>query len=96
MPKKKTAAPSKTMMQEVFALARLQGWVSLRPQELELIELLRQTTYHGRDMVRETAIAMQRLHPWRDTLPNGNTEAFYPADARLFKNKSSCCDDRNN
>lgn len=82
---KKNAAPSKTMVQEVFALARLQGWTSLRPQELELIELLRQTTYHGRDMVMEMAIAMHHLHPWRDTQPNANTETFYPADSRLFK-----------
>jgi len=82
---KKNAAPSKTMVQEVFALARLQGWTSLNPQEKELIELLRQTTWHGRDMVSEMAIAMQRLHPWRDTQPNANTEAFYPADSRLFK-----------
>lgn len=82
---KKKDAPSKTMVREVFDLARLQGWTSLNPQELELIELLRKTTFHGRDMVREMAIAMHRLHPWRDTQPNGNTEAFYPADSRLFK-----------
>lgn len=84
---KSKKAPSKTMVQEVFALARLQGWTSLQPKELELIELLRQTTWHGRDMVREMAIAMQRLHPWRDTQPNGNTESFYPADSRLFCKK---------
>lgn len=84
---KKPAAPSKTMVQEVFALAKLQGWTSLNPQEKQLIDLLRNTTYHGRDMVKEMAIAMQRLHPWRDTQPNANTEAFYPADVRLFKEK---------
>ena len=42
---------------------------------------------HARGMVKEMAIAMLRLHPWRDTQPNANTEAFYPADSRLFKEK---------
>lgn len=86
---KKPAAPSQTMVQEVFALAREMGWTSVNPEEKRLLDLLRHTTYHGRDMVREMAIAMQRLHPWRETEPNANTEAFYPADVRHFKEKKA-------
>ena len=87
---KKPAAPSKTMVEEVFALARLQGWTSLRPEEKRLIDLLRNTTYHGRSLVIETADAMQRAHPWRcdsrGTLFESNTESPFPStDNRFFK-----------
>lgn len=79
-------APSKTMVREVFALAREMGWTSLNEQEKHLIDLLRFTTYHGRNLVIETAIAMRRTHPWSDH-PAGqstNTATTYPANDRRF------------
>ena len=83
---KKTAPPSKTMVQEVFALAREMGWTSLNPEEKRLIELLRRTTYHGRNLVVETAIAMRSANPWIDGSP-ANTHAIHPADGRFFSLK---------
>lgn len=84
---KKQAAPSKTMVEEVFALAREMGWTSLNPKEKQLIDLLRFTTYHGRNLVVETAIAMRCAHPWRDGQANlqANTATSFPAnDGRFF------------
>lgn len=86
---KKTAAPSKTMVREVFALGRKLGWTFLNDQEKRLIERLRNTTYHGRNLVVETADAMQRAHPWRwDSLGTpfeSNTATPFPAnDSRFF------------
>ena len=81
---KKPAAPSKTMVQEVFALAREMGWTSLSPEEKRLIELLRLTSYHGRNLVVETAIAMRCAYPWVDGKQNANTQAIHPADGRFF------------
>lgn len=80
---KKTAAPSKTMVQEVFALARLQGWTSLNPREKQLIELLRNTTWHGRDLVFELALSIRQSHPWIDGSPN-NTQTNLPENVRAF------------
>lgn len=42
------------------------GFVSLNPQEQRIIELLRFTTYAGRDVVQATAEAMRRQRPWVD------------------------------
>lgn len=42
------------------------GFVFLNPQEQRLIELLRFTTYAGRDVVQATAEAMRRQRPWVD------------------------------
>lgn len=86
---KKPAAPSKTMVQEVFALAKELGWTSLNDQELRLIKKLRNTTYHGRNLVVETADAMHRAYPWRwdsqGTLFESNTATPFPAnDSRFF------------
>lgn len=81
---KKKAAPSKTMVQEVFALAREMGWTHLNPQEKHLIDLLRYTTYHGRNLVVEVAIAMRSAHPWRDLAGNTNTATSFPADDSRF------------
>lgn len=86
---KKSAAPSKSMVQEVFVLAQKLGWTNLNDQEQRLIEKLRNTTYHGRNLVVETADAMQRAHPWRwDSRGNpfeSNTATPFPAnDSRFF------------
>lgn len=80
---KKPAAPSQTMVQEVFALAREMGWTALCPEEKRLIDLLRYTTYHGRNLVVETALAMHSAHPWVDG-SRANTRAIHPADGRFF------------
>lgn len=82
-------APSKAMVQEVFALAKELGWENLNDQELRLIKTLRNTTYHGRNLVVETADAMQRAHPWRwdsqGTPFESNTATPFPAnDSRFF------------
>ena len=82
-------SPSKAMVQEVFALAKEFGWTHLNDQELRLIKTLRNTTYHGRNLVVETALAMQRAHPWRwdsrGTSFPSNTETPFPAnDSRFF------------
>lgn len=42
------------------------GFVFLNPEEQRLIELLRFTTYAGRDVVQATAEAMRRQRPWVD------------------------------
>lgn len=86
---KKKAKPSRTMIDEVFALARQQGWTSLRPEEKHLIDLLRETTYHGRNLVVETARAMRSAHPWRFTIDpersKANTATCFPSgDSRFF------------
>ncbi|MDH0200839.1 KilA-N domain-containing protein [Comamonas aquatica] len=44
----------------------------LNPSELELIEMLRWTTYAGRDVVRETARVMRMRCPWKDGDLDGN------------------------
>lgn len=56
--------PSQETVREVFALAKEFGWTHLNAQELRLIKTLRETTWHGRDLVSEIATAMQRAHPW--------------------------------
>lgn len=42
------------------------GFVFLNAQEQRLIELLRFTTYAGREIVQETAEAMRQQRPWVD------------------------------
>lgn len=42
------------------------GVMFLNPQEQRIIELLRFTTYAGRDVVQATAEAMRRQRPWVD------------------------------
>lgn len=44
----------------------------LNPGERELIEMLRWTTYAGRDVVRETARIMRMRCPWKDGDLDGN------------------------
>lgn len=74
------------MVQEAFALAREMGWTCINDQEKHLIDLLRFTTYHGRNLVIETAIAMRNTHPWSDhpAAQNGNTATTHPANDRRF------------
>lgn len=83
---KSKKSPSKPMVQEVFALAREMGWTHLNEQEKKLIDLLRFTTYEGRNIVIHTASAIRAAHPWRDGLHfmNSNTETTYPANDRRF------------
>lgn len=82
---KKKAAPSKTMVQEVFALAEKMGWTHLNDQEKRLIQLLRYTTYHGRNLVVATAEAANIAHPWRHGDSSGaNTDTFFPANKCRF------------
>ena len=45
----------------------------LNPSERELIEMLRWTTYAGRDAVRETARSMRMRYPWTDGDMTNNT-----------------------
>lgn len=45
----------------------------LTPSERELIEMLRWTTYAGRDVVRETARIMRMRCPWKDGDMENNT-----------------------
>lgn len=63
---KKPAAPTQAQLDAVFALTRELGWKMLNPQEAQLIETLRRTTYKGRNHVYETAEAMRRYRPWID------------------------------
>lgn len=82
-------APSKSMVLEAFALAKELGWTNLNDQELRLIKKLRNTTYHGRNLVVETADAMHRAYPWRwdsqGTSFESNTATPFPAnDSRYF------------
>lgn len=80
--------PSQETVREVFALAKEFGWTHLNAQELRLIKTLRNTTYHGRNLVVETADAMQRAHPWRwdsqGTPFESNTATPFPANDRRF------------
>lgn len=81
---KKKSKPSKTAVNEVFALAKEMGWTHVNPQEKQLIELLRRTTYHGRNIVMDVAMTMRRSHPWVNGGPD-NTKTTYPDDGRF------CC-----
>lgn len=88
MSKQTKAAPSKTLVEEVFALAREMGWTHLCPQEKNLIDVIRQTTYHGRNMIIETAYAMHKRYPWDygDSSPKNTSPAMY-LDNKVFFTK---------
>lgn len=81
--KKSKPKYSKLAMSDFYAIARELGFVSVRPQEKQLIELLRWTSYHGRNVVVDVAVAMRRSHPWVDCSPD-NTKTTYPDDGRFF------------
>lgn len=81
---KKSTKPSKTMVREAHELAVLMGWRMLNKQEIALIELLRRTTYHGRNIVMDLAITTRRTHPWVDGAGETNTSTTYPASDRRF------------
>ena len=68
--KKECAATNTT---EAFRIARQCGFMALNDNERALIETLRWTTWHGRDMVYEFAIVAQRLNPWTDDGSERNT-----------------------
>ena len=53
----------KSMVLETYELARLMGWTALNNHEKQLIELLRHTTWHGRNIVMDLALTMRRTHP---------------------------------
>ena len=66
-------------IRRAIEIARAHGYVSVNDQEHELIKLLRYTTYHGRNLVMETAIAMRCAHPWRRRRP----QARHPVNQRV-------------
>jgi hypothetical protein len=71
---------------EVMKRACELGFMHVNDKEKRLIELLRFTTYHGRNIVIDTAIAMRRIHPWSDgqMAMESNTQTTYPDDGRYF------------
>lgn len=80
---------SRKMAEKLSDLAKERGLTHLCEQEKRLIDLLHLTTFHGRNLVIETAIAMRRIHPWvwLDGISErkSNTETAYPAtDCRFF------------
>lgn len=80
--KNKKSKPSKALAQEAYELAIKNGWTSLNSHEKQLIDLLRYTSYHGRNIVMDVAMAMRRSHPWVDGSPE-NTRTTYP-DSKFF------------
>lgn len=69
-----------------YEKAREMGFFSLNQQEKKLIDLLRYTTYHGRNIVIDTAVSMRRTHPWRDgfSMLKSNTQTTYPDNGLYF------------
>lgn len=65
-------------------------WVLLNEQERRLIRLLRFTTYHGRNLVIQQAIAVRESHPWRDDPASfqTNIETSFPIEDRRFYSKT--------
>lgn len=80
--KPKKVKPSKSLQAAANELAIKQGWTSLNSHEKQLIDLLRYTSYHGRNIVMDVAMAMRRSHPWVDGSP-ANTMTTYP-DSKFF------------
>lgn|GEM_PF-2748061 len=66
-----TAAPATTTPTLLPSEKGCQSML-LNPGERELIEMLRWTTYAGRDVVRETARVMRMRCPWKDGDLDGN------------------------
>ncbi|WP_079433559.1 hypothetical protein [Zoogloea sp. LCSB751] len=60
--------------------------VLLNEQEQHLIRLLRFTTYHGRNLVIQQAIAIRESHPWRDDRASfqTNIETSFPVEDQRF------------
>lgn len=81
--------PSAAEVDRALQIARRMGYVSVNDQERALINLLRYTTYHGRNLVMETAIAMRCAHPWRDSIDNRNTHSLHPAGDPRFATLSN-------
>lgn len=81
--KKIQSKRSKTDLSDFYAMARELGFMSVNKHEKELIELLRWTTYHGRNVVVDVAIAMRRSHPWLDGGLD-NTKTTYPDDGQFY------------
>lgn len=67
------------------AKARETGFYSLNPIEKQLIDLLRGTNYHGRNVVVDVAQAMRKSHSWVDGAGDGNTSTTYPDSGRYFR-----------
>ncbi len=62
------------------------GFVFLNPEEQRIIELLRFTTYAGRDVVQATAEAMRRQRPWVDgDMPHNTARLPAPQAAHWRK-----------
>lgn len=82
------STPSKKEVQKALAIVREMGFVMVNnEQEKHLLDLLRHTTYQGRNLVIDTAIAMCQTRPWlfANYPQKSNTETSYPVtDPRFF------------
>lgn len=67
-----------------YAKAKEMGFYSLNSAEKQLIDLLRRTNYHGRNVVIDVAQAMRKSHPWVDDPGACNTVTTYPARGCFF------------
>lgn len=74
--KRKSKRPTKAQIDEVHALARKLGWSHLNDSEKTLIETLRWTTWHGRNVVAQFACFMRAQHPWIDGSPLNTATAL--------------------
>ncbi len=79
---------SKAQALSALSFARQSGWMALNKHEIALIETLRNTAYHGRNLVIETAEAMHRAYPWQSNPQGkpcpGNTATTFPANDGRF------------
>jgi len=86
--KKGKSKRSKTDQSDFYAMAHELGWMSVNEREKKLIELLRWTTYHGRNVVVETALNMRRSRPWVQSTADAdmanNTTTTYPDNGWFF------------
>lgn len=67
-----------------YAKAQEMGFYSLNPVEKQLIDLLRFTNYHGRNVVIEVAHAMRKSHSWVRGAGGINTSTTYPDNGCYF------------
>lgn len=87
--KRKGEQPTKTQIKEVHALARRLGWSHLNDREKTLIDTLRWTTWHGRNLVAQFAVLIRSQHPWIDGSPFNTTSPLTCANEPCFRNKST-------
>jgi len=86
MSKQTTANAVSATQNDLLGLARELGLTALNKQEQRLIHLLRFTSFHGRNLVLETAMAMRCTYPWRDhagSMPD-NTKSLHLGDDQFW------------